>query len=276
MDRLGMEEDEPIEHALITKSIETAQKRVEGRNFDIRKQILEYDDVANQQREVIYGQRRKVLFGEEVTHNIFDMVDKIIEQALDLHCDEKVYPEEWDYEGLIEYLEQFFAPRDYLQEDVLKKFSRDELREELQRIARDIYAQREQELGSSTMRDLEKVVMLKVVDQKWLDHIDAMDNLRQGIGLRAYGQKNPLMEYKFEAFEMFNAMIENIQEDIVRFIYHVKVGVVAEDHLQEAKEHHGDEENSNREPVRNKDDIGRNELCPCGSGKKYKKCCGSK
>lgn len=275
MDRLGMEEDEPIEHALITKSIETAQKRVEGRNFDIRKQILEYDDVANQQREVIYSQRRKILFGEDVTHNIFDMVDKVIEHGLDVFCDEKVYPEEWDYMGLIEYLEQYFASRGSLQEDVLNKFSRDELREELQRIARELYEKREQEMGSATMRDLEKVVMLKVVDQKWLDHIDAMDNLRQGIGLRAYGQKNPLLEYKFEAFEMFNAMVENIQEDIVRYIYHVKVGVVADDHLQEAKENVSDEE-QHHQPARNKDEIGRNELCPCGSGKKYKKCCGAK
>lgn len=272
MDRLGMEEDEPIEHSLISKSIETAQKRVEGRNFDIRKQILEYDDVANQQREVIYSQRRKILFGEDLTHNIFDMVDKVIERALDLYCDEKVYPEEWDFEGLIEYLAEYFGPRDALNQEELNKLSREELREELQRISREIYARREQELGAETLRELEKVVMLKVVDHKWLEHIDAMDNLRQGIGLRAYGQKNPLLEYKFEAFEMFNAMVENIQDDIVRYMYHVQVGVVAEDHLQGAKEVSGEEHE--KQPVRNTDEIGRNELCPCGSGKKYKKCCG--
>jgi len=273
MDRLGMEEDEPIEHSLITKSIETAQKRVEGRNFDIRKQILEYDDVANQQREVIYSQRRKILFGEDLTHNIFDMVDKVIERALDLYCDEKVYPEEWDFEGLTEYVEDYFGSKDSWQTEELNKLSREELREELQRIAREIYARREQELGAETLRDLEKVVMLKVVDHKWLDHIDAMDNLRQGIGLRAYGQKNPLLEYKFEAFEMFNAMVENIQDDIVRYMYHVQVGVVAEDHLQGAKEVSGGEK-PEKQPVRNTEEIGRNELCPCGSGKKYKKCCG--
>jgi preprotein translocase subunit SecA len=273
MERLGMEEDEPIEHSLITKSIETAQKRVEGRNFDIRKHILEYDDVANQQREVIYSQRRKILFGDELTGNIFDMVEKVVNRALDLYCDEKVYPEEWDYDGLIEYLEQFFAPKGYLQEEGLSKFSRDELREELQRIARELYAQREEKLGSDTLRELERVVMLKVVDQKWLDHIDAMENLRQGIGLRAYGQKNPLMEYKFEAFDMFNNMIENIQDDIVRYIYHVQIGVVAEDYLQHAEENLGEEEHS-KQPAHNKDEIGRNEVCPCGSGKKYKKCCG--
>lgn len=272
MERLGMEEDDPIEHSLITKSIETAQKRVEGRNFDIRKSILEYDDVMNQQRGVIYGQRRKVLFGEEVTHNIFDMVDKVIGRALDLFCDEKVYPEEWDYTELIEYLEQYFAPHGYFDAEVLSKWSRDELREELQRAAREVYASRETELGAETMRDLEKVVMLKVVDHKWLDHIDAMDNLRQGIGLRAYGQKNPLMEYKFEAFEMFNNMIESIQEDIVKYIYHVQVGVVVEDHLQGAKENISDEEIAKQ--AKNKDEIGRNELCPCNSGKKFKKCCG--
>jgi len=273
MERLGMEEDDPIEHSLITKSIETAQKRVEGRNFDIRKSILEYDDVMNQQREVIYGQRHMILFGEELTHNIFDMVDKVIGRALDLFCDEKVYPEEWDYPELVEYLEQYFAPRGYLKIEELNKWSRDELREELQRAARDVYAKREAELSSETMRDLEKVVMLKVVDHKWLDHIDAMDNLRQGIGLRAYGQKNPLIEYKFEAFDMFNNMIENIQEDIVKYIYHVQVGVVAEDRLQGAKENYEGAENA-KHPAKNKDEIGRNELCPCGSGKKFKKCCG--
>jgi len=273
MDKLGMDEDEPIEHGLITRSIEQAQKKVEARNFDIRKHVLEYDDVMNQQREVIYSQRRKILMGESMRENIFPMIDKIIDQGMELYANEKVYQEEWDYDGLIEYGESYFAPPGELKKDALSKLSREELKEDLLSIATKAYDAREASFGADNMRELEKVVMLKVVDAKWMDHLDAMDMLREGIGLRAYGQKNPLIEYKIEAFDMFQQMIDNIQDEIVRYIYRVNIISQPEDRLQHAHADHGEEE-ATQAPVVNKDSIGRNDLCPCGSGKKYKKCCG--
>ena len=277
MDKLGMEEDEPIEHSLITRSIEQAQKKVEGRNFDIRKHVLEYDDVMNQQREVIYGQRRKILMGESMRENIFHMIEKIIERAMELYADEKVYPEEWDFSGLIEYCEEYFAPEGKLTKEALEKLSRDELREELLRVATEAFEAREALFGADNMRELEKVVMLKVVDAKWMEHLDAMDMLREGIGLRAYGQRDPLIEYKIEAYDMFQQMIEHIQDDIVKYMYRVNIISQPEDRLQQAHTTHGEGEEAaadQRQPVVSKDQTGRNELCPCGSGKKYKKCCG--
>jgi preprotein translocase subunit SecA len=274
MDKLGMEEDEPIEHALITRSIETAQKKVEARNFDIRKHVLEYDDVMNQQREIIYGQRRKILMGEDLKENIFHMIDKLADRGMELYANEKVYPEEWDYDGLIEYCENLFTPVGHLKKDELVKLSREELKDALMDAARFGYEARETLFGPDNMRELEKVVMLKVVDNKWMDHLDAMDMLREGIGLRAYGQKNPLIEYKIEAFDMFQAMIDAIQEDIVRYMYRVNIVTQPDDHLQHARAAHGGEEAATRQPLVNKDHVGRNDPCPCGSGKKYKKCCG--
>jgi preprotein translocase subunit SecA len=273
MDKLGMEEDEPIEHSLITRSIESAQKKVEARNFDIRKQVLEYDDVMNQQREVIYSQRRQVLLGENLRESIFPMIEKIADRAMELYADEKVYPEEWDLAGLINYCEEYFAHEGELKVEELAKLSRVELREALSDAATRAYDGREALFGSDNMRELEKVVMLKVVDAKWMDHLDAMENLRQGIGLRAYGQKNPLIEYKIEAYDMFQQMIESIQEDVVRYMFRVNIISQPEDHLQQAHTSHGDEEAAAKEPV-HADHIGRNDLCPCGSGKKFKKCCG--
>lgn len=276
MDKLGMDEDEPIEHPLITRSIEQAQKRVEGRNFDIRKQVLQYDDVMNQQREVIYGQRRQVLLGDNLKENIWSMVEKIVARAMDMYASKDVYPEEWEYKKLIDYCEEFFAPEGVLKEDELNKLSREELEEKLLEVAQQAYADREAIIGMDSMRELEKVVMLKVVDAKWMDHLDAMDMLRQGIGLRAYGQKDPLIEYKIEAYDMFQAMIDSIQDDIVRYIYNINIVTQpqAQDHLVNAHASHGEEEAATRQPIVNKHEIGRNELCPCGSGKKYKKCCG--
>lgn len=273
MDKLGMEEDEPIEHPLITRSIEQAQKKVEARNFDTRKQVLEYDDVMNQQREVIYSQRRQILMGENMRENIFPMVELIINHAMELYANEKVYPEEWDYKGLIEYCENYYAPEGSMTVDELAKLSREELQEELVAVATKAYDDRETAFGAENMRELEKVVMLKVVDSKWMEHLDAMEMLREGIGLRAYGQKNPLIEYKIEAYDMFQQMIEHIQGDIVRYIYHVNIVTQPEDHLQGAQANHGEEAAAN-EPIVNSDHTGRNDLCPCGSGKKYKKCCG--
>lgn len=248
MDKLGMEEDEPIEHSLITKSIERAQKKVENHNFNIRKYILEYDDVMNQQREVLYEQRRKILGNDSLKDTIMDMVDAIVIKAMNQYADEKLYPEEWDYEGLLKQLELFFLEPGSITVEEMEEYGRGELQEKLISIAHDEYAKREALIGEANMRALEKAVMLKIVDSKWMEHLDSMDMLREGIGLRAYGQKNPLVEYKFEAYDMFEAMIDAIQEDTVMYLYRIRVelneDVATEetpvDHLANAQTHHDD------------------------------------
>ena len=281
MDRLGMDENDPIEHKLITRSIERAQKKVEARNFDIRKHVLEYDDVMNQQREVIYAERRKILRGEDLKENIFFMLDKIIESEMDQYANAKLYPEEWTLDGLIEDAEKIYAPEGKLKKEELEAMSRDELEETLRKTAHEAYAAREQLFGEENMRELEKVVMLRVVDNHWMEHLDRMDMLREGINLRAYGQRNPLVEYKIEALDMFEAMEAAIQTDIAKLMYRVSIVTQEQqqlqDRLQTAHASHGDESDAaeaKKKPARNKNDIGRNEPCPCGSGKKYKNCCG--
>ena len=281
MDRLGMDENDPIEHKLITRSIERAQKKVEARNFDIRKHVLEYDDVMNQQREVIYAERCKILRGEDLKENIFFMLDKIIESEMDQYANAKLYPEEWTLDGLIEDAEKIYAPEGKLKKEELEAMSRDELEETLKKTARDAYAAREQLFGEENMRELEKVVMLRVVDNHWMEHLDRMDMLREGINLRAYGQRNPLVEYKIEALDMFEAMEAAIQTDIAKLMYRVSIVTQEQqqlqDRLQTARASHGEESSAaetKKKPQRNKSDIGRNDPCPCGSGKKYKNCCG--
>ena len=281
MDRLGMDEDEPIEHKLITRSIERAQKKVEARNFDIRKHVLEYDDVMNQQREVIYKERRKILKGEDLKENIFFMLDKIIESQMDQYANAKLYPEEWTLDGLVEDAEQIYAPEGKLKKEELEAMSRDELEETLRKTAHEAYAAREQLFGEENMRELEKVVMLRVVDNHWMEHLDRMDMLREGINLRAYGQRNPLVEYKIEALDMFEAMEASIQNDIAKLMYRVSIVTQEQqqlqDRLQTARASHGGESDAaeaKKQPARNKSDVGRNDPCPCGSGKKYKNCCG--
>lgn len=248
MDKLGMEEDEPIEHSLITKSIERAQKKVENHNFNIRKYILEYDDVMNQQREVLYDQRRKILGNDSLKDTIMDMVDSLVVKAMDQYADEKLYPEEWDYEGLLKHLELFFLEPGQLTVAEMEEYGRGELQEKLLSIAHEEYEKRENLIGEANMRELEKAVMLKVVDSKWMEHLDSMDMLREGIGLRAYGQKNPLVEYKFEAYDMFEAMIEAIQEDTIMYLYRIRIELNDEvieeeataDPLANAQTHHDD------------------------------------
>lgn len=281
MDKLGLEEDEPIEHSMITSSIEHAQKKVEARNFDIRKNVLEYDDVMNQQREVIYAQRRKVLNGEDLKDNIIYMIDAIIDSEMNQYANEKLYPEQWSLGELIKDAESIYCPQGELDPEELLELSRDELRETLHDIAVDAYEEREKLLTEEVMRELEKVVMLRVVDNKWMEHLDHMDMLREGIGLRAYGQRNPIVEYKIEGFNMFEEMINSIQTTIARMIFQVQVvsqeQQELEDRLATAQASHGDDVSSaEAHPVKkpvNKVKIGRNESCPCGSGKKYKDCC---
>ena len=223
MDKLGMDEDEPIEHKLITNSIEHAQKKVEARNFDIRKHVLEYDDVMNQQREVMYGERRKILFGENLRENIMGMVKHIIRAEMDQYANAQLYPEEWQLDGLIEDAEKIYAPQGRLKKEELAAMSRDELQECLEKLAEEGYHNRELLFGEENMRELEKVVMLRVVDKKWMEHLDHMDMLRDGINLRAYGQRNPLVEYKIEALDMFEEMEADIQDQIASLMYHVSI-----------------------------------------------------
>jgi preprotein translocase subunit SecA len=311
MDKLGMEEDEPIEHKLITNSIEHAQKKVEARNFDIRKHVLEYDDVMNQQREVMYGERRKILMGDNLRENIMGMVKHIIKDEMNQYANEQLYPEEWQLDGLIEDAEKIYAPAGRLKKEELVELSRDELKEELEKLAEEGYHQRELLFGEENMRELEKVVMLRVVDSKWMEHLDHMDMLREGINLRAYGQRNPLVEYKIEALDMFEEMEGAIQDQIASLMYHVSIitpeqqAAAAQqqtgeepspaqkqkleqaikeqrsqlsDHLKNAQASHGDEVSAaeaKKKPVTNDGKkVGRNDPCPCGSGKKYKNCCG--
>jgi preprotein translocase subunit SecA len=272
MERLGIEEDMPIEHAMISKSIETAQKRVENRNFDIRKHVLQYDDVMNQQRELIYRQRREVLTGENLKDNILEMIDATVERAVATYAPEGVHPEEWDLHSLLEQAEQLFLPGHQLTPADLEDMGRGELAGFLTEKAHEAYEAREQELGPDTMRHVERALMLRIVDDKWMDHLDAMDQLREGIGLRAYGQKDPLIEYKIEGFEMFQNMINTIQDEVVRYIFRVNV-VQPEQQQRQVVENRYAEEGA-RQPARKENRVGRNDPCPCGSGKKYKKCCG--
>ena len=284
MDKLGMEEDEPIENKMVTRSIESAQKRVEERNFNIRKQVLQYDDVMNQQREVIYKERRKVLEQANLRDTIMDYTHKIVDRALNMYCPPEAYSEDWDLKALIKYCEEFFAPYGVLSEEKLSDMSREELGEYLHKLAEDTYQEREDMMSPEIMRELENLVMLKVVDQHWMEHLDAMDMLREGVGLRAYGQKDPLVEYKFEAYDMFEGMIDAIEDDVVKYMYRVNVVTqpVVEDHLENASMNNpnvdvspADAANEGAQPyVRKEPKIGRNDPCPCGSGKKYKDCHG--
>lgn len=273
MDKLGMEEDVPIEHGLITKSIETAQKRVENRNFDIRKHVLQYDDVMNKQREVIYEQRRRVLLEDNLKETITQMIESIIDTALDIYCNPGVHPEEWDLQGLLNHARELYLPHHNLTPEDLTDMGRDSIKELMYGKSIELYDVREQELGEENIRHIEKVILLRIVDDKWMDHLDAMDQLRQGIGLRAYGQKDPLVEYKFEGYEMFQNMIAGVQEDVVRYIFRVSIVEEPVQQHQNVVENRYAEDVQNQ-PVKVENRIGRNDPCPCGSGKKYKKCCG--
>ena len=276
MERLGLPEDQPIEHSLITKSIETAQKQVEAQNFSIRKHVLEYDDVMNKQREVIYEERYRVLVGEDLRERVLGMIDDVMGQVVSVFTAESNYPEEWDWDGLLKYVNQIF-PLDWDKDSIdITAMTRDSLTEKLIESAKARYEQREAELGPELMRDLERLVVLEVIDSKWREHLYEMDYLKEGIGLRAIGQRDPLIEYKSEAFDMFQAMIEGIKEDVLSYMFHVQV--VREEPVRQKKKVVATNASASSEPPkprRNENKVGRNDPCPCGSGKKYKKCCGS-
>lgn len=257
MEKMGLEEDEPINSRMVSNAIQKAQKRVEARNFDIRKYVLEYDDVMNQQRKVVYDQRRKILEGEDMKDQILSMVDNIIEKGMETYADPKLYPEEWDFAGLLKYAEKYFlAPGDLKLEEI-EDMSREEVEDKLKTMAHETYNAREESIGSPMMRELEKAVMLKVVDSKWMEHLDDMDMLKEGISLRSYGQRNPIVEYKVEAFDIFEEMQQAMMETIILYLYHIQIrfttdpeegahlekpeAPAAEDHLKEAEEHYVDD-----------------------------------
>jgi len=278
VDALGLDEDEPIEHGLLSKAIENAQKKVEGNNYSVRKHLLDYDQVMNEQREIIYGERKKVLEGQDLSESIQNMVRAVIGRAVDQYAGENPVAE-WDISGLNDHLEPMIhiAPvRLNAEKDAA--MTKDELKEHLETSAMALYTKRETEFGAETMREIERIMMLRVVDQKWMDHIDDMDQMRQGISLRAYAQRDPLLEYKFLSFDMFEELSQNIQNETTRLMYNVRLATQPEKREQVAKPTATNMDTSmTKVPVKRKDaKIGRNDPCPCGSGKKYKQCCGLK
>ncbi len=307
MDRLGVEEDQPIEHSLVTKAIENAQRRVEGRNFEIRKQLLEYDDVMNQQREVIYSQRREILEGARLKEIVHDMIEEVGEGVVDAYTDEKRYPDEWDLPGLQESFQQTFSCALDIDQETLEGMKQEDLRGSVIEKARAYYDEKEKTFGEDVMRDLGRFILLQTLDALWKDHLLNIDHLKEGIGMRAYGQKNPLLEYKREGYELFIDMLASVREDAVRKLFAVQLaeekGVPT---LQDAQRPRlfmirGGLEAPRTPPPppvsssphpdmadmamraeapapvtvrREGKKVGRNDPCPCGSGLKYKKCCG--
>jgi preprotein translocase subunit SecA len=249
---------------------------VEGHNFDVRKIVLQYDDVLNQQRMIIYKQRREVLESENISEIVLGMMMPVVERIVEAHCPADLVPEEWDLKAIVDYANGTFLKDGQLTEEDLKGKEKEEILETIQTLVKQLYKEREKEIGEETMREFEKVVVLRAVDSKWMDHIDAMDQLRQGIHLRAYGGTDPLREYQLEGFEMFQSMIESIQEEVTKYIMkaHVESNLQRQQVAEGQAVRPGGEANQPKKPVRRQEKIGRNEPCPCGSGKKYKSCCG--
>ncbi len=279
MERLGMEEGEPIEHGMITKAIESAQRKVEAHNFEIRKQLIKYDDVMNQQRDVIYKQRREALSGESLKPAIEEMIRELSEKIADTFADEKVLPEEWNWKGVREAAYHQFAFRLNTDRNTMDGLTREGLAESIFESAMKIYEEKEATFGAEEFRQLEQMIMLQVVDNLWKEHLLAMDHLKEGIGLRGYAQQDPLVVYKQEGFDMFMDMIGRVKEETVKFLFRVQVArpeaIAAKEKAKQDRLVYSHDEEVAKQPVRrSKKKVGRNQPCPCGSGKKYKKCCG--
>ena len=272
MDKLGMDEEMPIENKMVSKAIENAQKRVETHNFDIRKHLLEYDDVMNKQRSEIYSFRKEILKGENLTDRIMDMLEDVIDELLSIYCPEEKHVDDWEMKGLRDALYGVFS----LAPDI-SPVNLDALREALLSVMKGAYQAKETEIGSEVMRYLEKVVMLQVIDTQWKDHLLGMDHLKEGIGLRGYGQKDPLVEYKKEAFDVFADMTSRLSTEIVSRLFKIQVQkqeAVIKEPARQMKLNYNRGADSSAHTARHGRKIGRNDPCPCGSGKKYKKCCG--
>ena len=277
VETLGFDDEMQLENKMLTKSIENAQKKVEGRNFGIRKHVLQYDDVMNKQREIIYGQRNKVLHGEDLRESVMNMIEKVLDRTIPIYTEGYKYPEEWNLDGLLEHLHPLFLPQGSVEFTDIESLTVETLKGTILDKAKGIYAIKEQEIGVDRMREVERAILLRVVDLHWIDHIDAMDDLKQGIGLRAIGQVDPVMAYKMEGFEMFDEMIANIQEETVKALFHANVQTETERKAVArvtTVSGSGDAEVT-KKPVKVDKKVGRNDPCPCGSGKKYKKCCGA-
>jgi preprotein translocase subunit SecA len=285
MDKLGMEEDDPIEHNMISKAIENAQRKVEGHNFDIRKHLLEYDDVMNEQRKEVYGYRLEVLGSQDVKPIIEDMIGVEMEGVAQEFYQEKVLSADWDWQAINERLQGITGSTPEWEKADKQDLTFDSFSEKLQKIAEQAYAAQEENIGTEGMRYLERVLLLQMVDTHWKEHLLNLDHLKEGIGLRGYGQKNPLQEYKREGFEMFSAMIETIREQTLTTLFRIKIASddeVDRDAMEKRKREQremrlsrGRGEDQAQQPLKREGDkIGRNSPCPCGSGKKYKKCCG--
>ncbi|MGO9136755.1 MAG: preprotein translocase subunit SecA [Syntrophales bacterium] len=279
MDRIGMEENQPIEHNLISKAIENAQKRVEAHNFDIRKHLLEFDDVMNRQRQVIYEQRKRVLKGEDLWSDVEEMLEELVGEIVSQYVDEKSHPEEWNLKGLDDIAFKQFSVRLNFSETG-RNLSVDAIEETLIEAAKSLLKKKEEEYGKPLMDYLMKIIMLQSIDSHWKDHLLSMDHLKEGIGLRGYGQKDPVREYQKEGYEMFMEMIHRIKEDTIEKLCIVRIQReeeveamredASEDYIMSRGEQTADVSTVKREAKK----VGRNDPCPCGSGKKYKKCCG--
>ena len=278
MDRLGMDDDQPIESKMVSRAVESAQKRVEGNNFDARKQLLAYDDVLRQQRDIIYEQRYQVLTSDDLRDIIENMIKSTVERNVNAYTQDEE-EENWDLEGLLDFLHANVLEKDEISINDLKGKEPEEIIEHVLNIVKKKYDQREQEIPEDQLREFEKVILLRTVDAKWMDHIDQMDQLRQGIHLRAYGQTDPLREYQMEGFQMFEEMIASIEEEVTKYAMKAQI----RDNLQRVEVAQGAKaiaggrqaEQKKRRPYVKKENIGRNDPCPCGSGKKYKHCHGS-
>jgi preprotein translocase subunit SecA len=272
MDKLGMEEDMPIENRMVSKAIENAQKRVEDHNFDIRKHLIEYDDVMNKQRSEIYSFRREILKGENLRERIFDMAGDTIDELLSIYCPEEKHAGEWDMKGLKDAVYGVFS---FVPD--LTPSDKESIRESLLSEVNNVYDNKEKEAGADVIRYLEKVVMLQIIDTQWKDHLLGMDHLKEGIGLRGYGQKDPLVEYKKEAFDIFGDMSSRISTETLRRLFKIQVQQkesIREPVKQMQVNYNRGEGSAPAQSVRRTKKVGRNDPCPCGSGKKFKKCCG--
>lgn len=282
VERLGLQDTEAIESKMVSKSIENAQKKVEGNNFDVRKTLLGYDDVMNKQREIIYKQRSEVLEGMNLKEQVRDMIEYVVDSAVDSHLN-NVTQGDYDKEidALILYLQDIYLPHGAITSKEIKGLESDAIKEKLYDIAISLYEEKEAHIGEEKIREIERVILLRVVDTKWMDHIDSMDHLKQGIGLRAYRQQDPTQAYQIEGSNMFEDMIHTIKVDTIRILFHTKIEVETPQResvigTTKTAAVHGqnNKEEQKQQPVRNDIKVGRNDLCPCGSGKKYKSCCG--
>lgn len=280
VEKLGLEDDDAIENKMIAKQIENAQKKVEGNNFNVRKTLLGYDDVMNMQREVIYNQRSEVLEGEDLKDQIKNMTEGVINNAVDTHLDGNETDLDESMKKLLVYLGEICIPTDRVTFDDIKNLNNDEIKEKLKDVANKFYEEKEESFTSEKMREIERVILLRTVDSKWMEHIDNMDHLKQGMGLRAFKQQDPVQAYQMEGSEMFAEMIESIKYDTVKYLFHVRMEKAPERErvAQETAAVHAAASNGDvkikKEPIRKQVEIGRNDPCPCGSGKKYKNCCG--